>query len=46
MGRLVPDTQDVTIALFNFLGEQGWELVWVSRESPRTDYLFKRPAPD
>lgn len=45
MGRLVPDTQDVTIVLFNFLGEQGWELVWVSQESPRTDYLFKRSVP-
>ena len=45
MGRLISDTDDAFIVFMNYLGRQGWELVWVDTSGKKKDYLFKRLEP-
>lgn len=42
MGTLVSDTDDSFIIFFNYLGEQGWELVQIRDVDKRTEYYFKQ----
>ena len=45
MGQLISDTDDAFIVFMNYLGQQGWELVWVDTNGKKKDYLFKRLEP-
>jgi len=42
MGTLVSDTDDSFIIFFNYLGEQGWELIQIRDVDRRTEYYFKQ----
>lgn len=45
MGRLISDTDDAFIVFMNYLGQRGWELVWVDTNNKKKDYFFKRVEP-
>ena len=45
MGQLISDTDDAFIVFMNYLGRQGWELIWVDTNGKKKDYLFKRLEP-
>ena len=42
MGTLISDTDDSFIIFFNYLGNQGWELIQVRDIDRRSEYLFKQ----
>lgn len=42
MGTLISDTDDTFIIFFNYLGDQGWELMQIRDVDRRTEYWFKQ----
>lgn len=45
MGQLISDTDDAFIVFMNYLGQRGWELVWVDTNDKKKDFFFKRLEP-